>query len=79
MLKSIIEAELAKFGMAKYLMVFLLFSIAILIISEYFFLRELFGAQRIIVLLVTLAGMLSSITFFIYFFRKDRQRSKNSD
>jgi hypothetical protein len=78
-LKLIVEAELEKFGMAKYLTIFLLFSIAVLIVSEYFFLLELFGGKRISVLLVALAGMLSSITYFIYFFRKDRQRSEKSD
>jgi Na+-driven multidrug efflux pump len=75
-LKLIIESELEKFGMAKYLMIILLFSIAILIISEYFFLLELFGEKRIVVLLATVAGMLVSIFYFIYFFRKDHQRYK---
>jgi hypothetical protein len=62
--------------MAKKFIISFFLSISILIVSEYFFLQEMYGQQRAIIILLTATGIITSILSFWFFFKKYSRTTK---
>ncbi len=56
--------------MAKKFIISFFLCISILILSEYFFLQEMYGEQRAVIILLTAIGVIASVLSFWFFFKK---------
>lgn len=45
-------------------------ALLVLIVSEYFFLQEIFGSNQTSILLVSLSGVISSVVLMVYIIRQ---------
>jgi hypothetical protein len=56
--------------MKKIHLLFLLTSIFVLIVSEYFFVRELFGTHQLLILILSGTGIASGVIFLVSLIKK---------
>jgi hypothetical protein len=69
--KAVRESYLdTEFFMKKSYALYLLISIFLLIISEYFFLQEIFGRKQLFILSLSILGLSFNILFISYIFRQ---------
>ena len=66
----VLQRDLQNLFMKKAKHLFFLFSVIILIVSEYFFLQEYFGESNMFMLLLTGAGVVTGIVGTITIIRK---------
>lgn len=64
--------------MMKKLTIGFLFSTGLLVVSEYFFLSELFSDKNIFVIAVSIIGIVLASLSFVYFFARYRKALKDS-
>ncbi len=56
--------------MAKKFIISFFLCISILILSEYFFLQEMYGEKRALIILLTAIGVIASVLSFWFFFKQ---------
>ena len=64
--------------MMKKLTIGFLFSTVLLVVSEYFFLDELFSDKSVFVIIASLIGLVVASLSFLYFFARYRKALKDS-